>query len=342
MDKHTLLAEVRSMAAAEKITKQELLSAFAGTGPSNNDTMHHAFGIVEILYYIGGAIVFMGIAVLISQHWNELSPLVRIFVTLGSGIAAYIVAVLFAQYKKLAGVSQAFFFLSALLLPFGLAIAFQEAGWRFSQAAPQSIVSALLLATYLSSYFVFRTKLFIVFSLIFGTWLFISVTNFLMMNQLYLNVWDFYEYRALAVGLSYIFLGYAFKTTTLAGLTQRLYSWGAFIFLTAAIMLGGWSPEQNVLWEALFPGLVFAFMFLSTILKSRGFLFAGSFYLMVFIIKITSEYFADSFGWPLALVLCGFALIGVGYGTFSMNNRLKNVKSAATSPQAGRRPQSRP
>ena len=96
-------------------------------------------------------------------------------------------------------------------------------------------------------------------------------------------------------------------------------------FLGAALALGGWSPQQNIFWELIFPGLVFGIIFLSVYLKNKSFLVFGALYLMAYIIKITSEYFSQSLGWPLALVLAGFMLMGIGYFAFYLNQ--KYIKS---------------
>ena len=47
----------------------------------------------------------------------------------------------------------------------------------------------------------------------------------------------------------------------------------------------------------------------------------SSMYLMAYILKITAEYFTDSLGWPLALVLTGLALIAIGYLHFNLKSK---------------------
>ena len=37
--------------------------------------------------------------------------------------------------------------------------------------------------------------------------------------------------------------------------------------------------------------------------------------------KITFEYFTEGLGWPLSLVLVGFALMGIGYMAFYLNKK---------------------
>jgi hypothetical protein len=47
---------------------------------------------------------------------------------------------------------------------------------------------------------------------------------------------------------------------------------------------------------------------------------------MIYILKITGEYFQDGLGWPLALVLAGLALIAVGYVAVYVNNKYLAAK----------------
>jgi hypothetical protein len=132
--------------------------------------------------------------------------------------------------------------------------------------------------------------------------------------------WKLTEYRFLTTGLAYGLLAYAFSEDDRQALTGALYGFGILFFLGAAYMLGGYKPSQNYFWEMIFPGLTLGTLFLSVYLKSKSFLTFGALYLIAYIGKITVEYFKDSFGWPLSLVLIGFALMGIGYGAFHLNS----------------------
>jgi hypothetical protein len=136
----------------------------------------------------------------------------------------------------------------------------------------------------------------------------------------------------MAVGASYIFLGYNFLKSELEKLSGILFGLGAAFVLGSALILGGWSPNQNFFWELIFPGLAFGALFLSVPLKSKGFLAVGTLSLMVYIGKITAEYFSEGVGWPMALIFCGFMMIGIGYLAFWINqNYLKNKSNSAQS-----------
>jgi len=311
--KEEILWQVQILAAKGLASKEEVLSAYeTGANTGADDAVTHPLGISHILYYIGGAIVFLGIVVLISQRWSTLSDLTKILVTLGSGIAAYITGVILNSQERLEKVSVAFHFIAALVLPLGLSVTFDLAGFEVGTPGLQSFISAILVATYLLSFWVYRTTLFVFFSVVWGTWLFFSLTDYLVGGRPNYD-WEFIAYRVLFTGLSYGVLGYYFSTIRYRALTGFLLGFGVMYFLGAALVLGDWKPHQNVLWELLFPGLVFGVLFLSVYLRSKSFLTFGSIYLVAYISKITIEYFENSLGWPLSLVLIGLGLIAIGY-----------------------------
>lgn len=322
MEKNELLQQIKDFAAQGLISKEELLAAYdTGTKGKTDYVSVRRLSISNILYFIGGGIVFIGISVLIWQNWKVLNIVTKILATLGSGVAAYFVGVLFSRYEKLDLVGQAFYFISALVIPIGLHVVFDNVGFDVGSRGTQSLISGILFCTYLLSYFIFRKDIFIIFNIIFGTWLFFGFTNLLIGTKPLFDDLKFIEYRVLLTGLSYMLLGYYFSQSKRRTLSGALYGFGVFGFLGAALALGGWSPKQSIFWELAFPGLVFGIIFLSINLKSKAFLTFGSLYLMFYILKITAEYFTKGLGWPLALVLAGLSLIGIGYVTFYLNKK---------------------
>ncbi len=321
MDKTALLAQVRRFAAQHLVTRDEVMAAFEAAASRDADVaVVQPAGISRILYYVGGGIVFLGIAVLIGQHWSTLNSATKILCTLGSGVAAYVAAACLGHNQPLEDVSTALYFVSALVMPLGLHVTFDVAGMDTGSFGIQSLVAGILLVTFVLSWLAHRTTLFTLFTILFGTWLFFSVTSLLVGGNPNFG-WEFSAYRVLCVGLVYALLGHAFAQGPHRALTGALYGFGACYFLGAALALGDWTPHQHVWWELAFPGLVFGVMFLSVHVKSKAFLTFGSLYLMAYILKITSEYFAQSLGWPLALVLTGLGLIAIGYLHVSLKKK---------------------
>jgi len=323
VNKGDLLKQIKELSAQKLITQDEVIAAYneGSTAEKTDAALTTHLGITEILYFIGGAIVFLGIAVLLYQNWTTLNTFTKILSTLGSGMAAYFVGLLFSREEKLELVGQAFFFISALVIPIGIGIAFYEAHAEVTSPGTQSLISAILVFFFLGSYFVFRKHIFTIFAILYGTWLFFSFTSYLVGSSNQFDAFKFYQYRFLVAGLAYMLLGYAFSKDERAPISGMLYGLGVIGFLGAAIALGGWSPNQNVFWELIFPGLVFGIIFLSVQLKSKSFLIFGSLYLMAYILKITSEYFTEGLGWPLSLVLAGLMLIGIGYYSVYLNRK---------------------
>lgn len=320
MRKEDVLQQVRQLAAQRRLTRDEVTAAYDAGVNNEAGVAGPRTGISHVLSYVGGAIVFLGIAVLIWQHWKTLTSATKILSTLGSGVAAYVAALALSQHKRLEVVGRAFYFISALVTPLGLHVTFDVAGLDAGSAGIQSLISGILLVTYLLSYAVHRRTVFTLFNVVFGTWLFFSFTSFLVGSHPNFG-WQFSAYRVLGTGLVYGVLGYALAGTSQRALTGALYGFGAFCFLGAALALGEWEPHQNAFWELAFPGLVFGVMFLSVHLKSKAFLTFGSLYLMAYILKITTEYFKDSLGWPLALVVTGLGLMAIGYLHINLKQR---------------------
>jgi hypothetical protein len=312
--KEEILQYIKTLAAEKILTREEIITAYdEGSGAKPDHALIKKLGVSEILYYIGGAIIFIGISVLLWQNWSTLSALTRVLATLGSGVAAYFVGILFGRSEKTDAVGQAFYLISALVTPIGFYVVFDNAGFDAYSLGTQSLISGILLGAYLLSYLVFRRSIFVLFSILFGTWFFFVFTGFMTGGNPVFADWEFFGYRTLVAGLAYILLGYSFAQGERSSLSNFLYGFGILGFLGAALALGGWEPHQNAFWELIFPGLVFAALFLSVYLKSKSFLTFGSLYLMAYIVKITSEYFSSGLGWPLALVLAGLMMIGVGY-----------------------------
>ena len=346
--KQEILQFVKTIAEQNIITKEELQTAYdSGSGivdnsivsntevmvasqPDNIKTADHVqakkIGVAEILSYIGGAIVFLGIAILVGQNWDTIGFLTKVLATLGSGIAAYIVGIIFIKDKRTESIAPALFLISALVMPVGFYVILDNGGFDVNGYGIQSFVSFILLIIYFLSYIVFKKNVFVLFSIIYGTWLFFSVTSLLIGEGSFVDTWQFYQYRFLVASVMYLIIAYSFSKTSRAPLSNFLYGFGVFGLLSTVLSLGGWSPDQNVFWELLYPILISGVLYLSVVIKKGSFLLWGSVFLMIFILKITSEYFSAGLGWPFSLVIAGLSMIGVGYLSLNLKNKYLSKK----------------
>lgn len=322
MDKMTLLDAVRDLAASGELTEAEIVAAVreaAGTPAAEIADRGRRYS--KLLYFIGGGVIFIGIVAFIAQVWDDLGSVMHVVVTLGAGLAAFTSGVLLSWHGKLGAAGPAFFLIAALVLPLGMAVALDEAGLDPEKLGLQSLMALVLLAAFLAVYRLFRASSLLVYAIVYATWAFFAITGFMAGPDPRFAKAEFFEYRILAVGLAFLVLGWAFSGTERDGLSGPLYTFGSLAFLGSALALGGWKPSQNVFWELIFPGLVFVVLYLSVTLRSMALLTFGSLFLGAYLAKITGEYFSDSMGWPLALMVLGLLLMGVGYLTF----RLKRI-----------------
>ena len=122
----------------------------------------------------------------------------------------------------------------------------------------------------------------------------------------------------MVVGLSYLFLAHSFRS----GWNERLVGvfnfFGAVGFLAAAFT----RVDNSPLWQFLFFVLTIGGLALAVYLKSRIILIVSILFLVAHFVYITREYFADSDGWPILLVIFGFLLIGLGYVSISINKKI--------------------
>lgn len=330
MEKQQALDYVKQLGAERTVSREELTSAYdeGATGTVADLGWTHQIGVAGILSYIGGAIVFLGVTILVFQNWEFMSSFARVVVTLGSAIAAYIVGVIFGRYEKFQLVSAAFYLISALLGPIGLYTLADAMSLDLNSKLVQNLITGTLFAVYMTSFLIIRRYIFSFFSVIFGTWFYFTLSTALFTPAAYAVFEDLGWYQLLIAGLTYVALGYALRETKQAQLSSFLYVFGAAGFYGAALALGGYSPDQNWFWQLIFPVLVFTGLFGSVSLRSNGLLGMSTIFLMIYIMKITGEYFSVGLGWPLALVLSGLLLIAVGYFYVFLKKRF--VRTAET------------
>lgn len=320
--KEEALQYIRILAEQKVITKDEVLQAYdLGSGIPHDVIVKKKLGIAEILYYIGGAIIFLGIVILLWQNWSTLGFATKVLATLGSGVAAYFVGLIFIRDTRTEAMASAFYLISALATPVGIGVIFYNAGYNTSGPGVQSVISAIMLGVFALSLLLFRKNVFALFSILFGTWFYFALTSWMVSGGAYFDDWKFSMYRIFVIGLAYIFMGYAFSKNERAPLSGFLYGFGILGVLGSALVLGAWKPRQNVFWELIYPALVFGALFVSVHIKSKAFLTWGTLFLMAYILKITSEYFSTGLGWPLALVIAGLAMIGVGYMSLAIKKK---------------------
>ena len=135
-----------------------------------SEVLKQHFTLSEIMYYIGGGIVFLGICVLAYQNWDNFSSFLRIFVTLGS-LWPLVVGSLLYRYENLKKISQAFFLIAGCLAP----LALNNCLWNGDGHFGRQFASINLFnfnQRILGSLWFFRQTILLFFGIVFATALF--------------------------------------------------------------------------------------------------------------------------------------------------------------------------
>jgi hypothetical protein len=317
MKKETTLQSITALAAEGILQKEEILDAFdAGYADTNIKARlsENKITTSDVLTLFGGGTVVLGMVIFMSQFWDVLNSATKILTTLGSGLLAFGLGVWLSQKDQHRMLSMAFHLIAVVALPFGLFTLIEELGVNTDTLGIPSLVFGVLFAMYLAAYRFFLHTFFLFFAGFFGTVFFFFGASWLADGTAIGLSYNFDAVLLLTIGTVYVLLGYFFTTqyTKAMALTPLLYAFGMLFVFAPMFSLAGYAPEQNIFWEVMIPLVAIGALFFGLPLQQhRIFLIGGSTALITYLFRITDEYFAESFGWPLALIILGLGMIGL-------------------------------
>ena len=303
--KEEALQDIVALAKHNQITLEEIAHALTTapvlvSKPSSGT-------LSKLLGYIGGIFVFAGIGVFISMYWDDFGSAARVIVTLGVGLVAFLMGLACLYDKRYERAATPLFLISSFLQPTGIIVMLQE--YSSGGDARHGI---LLMAAYMliqqSATFWTKSRTVLAFS---GTFFGMIFFGYLF------DIWDFKEKTiGIIIGASLLCIAYALNRSKHSAIAPFWYFVGAFILLWAVF-----ETVQNTPFELLYLGLCALIIFLSTYVRSRTLLLVGTLAMLVYIGYFTAEHFANTVGWPIALVIIGIALIGMSALAIRLNNK---------------------
>jgi len=321
-NKNEALRYIQALAEKKIASKKEVNAAYdAGHIKQSASHAQYHFTMTELLYFIGGATVIVGIVVSLGQNWAELKLGTKLLVTIGSALAAHCLGLFIGRNQSSRAIEHAFFLIAAVIMPIGLYILINNSGYHAQTSGMQSIIAGSMLSLYLLSQLFLKKPIFTLLIIFFSTWFFLSFSFFLLKGTPFLQTETLGCYLLFIVGIVYLFLGHAFNWHNHTSLSMTLYGFGTLFALFSALLLGGWKPEQNLFWEISCPLLAFGALYLSVLIKNKIVLSLGTFFLITYLFKVTYQYFSSSFGWPVALVCLGLSIILIGYFPITIKNK---------------------
>ena len=326
MNKEELLQELSVKIGNGELSREEVLSrlnfAPAIRQESDEETKGFShFSVTKMLYVLGAVIVITGVGFFVAQIWDDIGSFGRIAVTLGPGLLIAAIGSMLLKQKPEDNIGPIFHFIGGMLIPGGAIVTLSEIEVDFISLWSVAITFGVIFAFYLLLNAIHKHPILTFFAIANGT-AFIYLLAEAMVEGPYYRHEDLYAYLTMVIGASYLFLAHAFREGWNKHLVGALYFFGSGGFLGAAFS----QVFDSVPWQLLYFLIVLGGLFLSVYMRSRSILVMSTLFLIAHVSYITSEYFADSLGWPISLVILGFVFIGLGYASVTINK--KYIKGA--------------
>ena len=303
--KKEALQDIISLAKHHNISLDDISHALANVSTQANKPSSSV--LTKLFGYIGAIFVFAGIGVFISMYWDDFGSAARVIVTLGTGLAAFIMALACLSDKRYERAATPLFLIAALLQPTGILVMLNEYS-SGGDARHGLLFMAIYMLIQQGATFWAKQRTVLAFSaILFGCIFFANLFDIWDMNE---------ELIGVVMGLSLTCVAYAINQSRHMAISPFWYFVGAVIFM--------WSLFETVEktpFEIVYLGLAAALIFLSTLVRSRALLAVGTLSMLAYIGYFTAKHFANTLGWPIALVIIGVALIGFSAFALKLNNK---------------------
>ncbi len=322
MDKEELLQELSEKLTSGEIKREEVLSALSPdnvetnkpTGEENKKPLR--FSATRLFYILGATIALIGILFFIAQVWDLISSFGRILVTLGFGLLIAAMGSILLKQKPDTNLGAFFHIIGGALIPSGILITLFELDVDINSLWVIAVVFGVTFAFYLLLGIAHKHTVFTFFAILNGTLCLYALFGVIVDGPAYDNE-NIYAYFYMMIGAVYLALAYAFRVGWNKYLVSILYILGGALFLGATFS----QVFDSIAWQLIY-FLILSGGFLLSVYAKKRYIFAISIiFLVAHIVYITNEYFADSIGWPISLLILGFLFIGLGYAFFTINKR---------------------
>jgi len=312
MNKTELMEELWQKINEGEITKEELVSQLnLQTTPSIETKEHSHFSVTGMLYVFGAAVAIIGLIIFTAQIWDDLGSLARILITLGLGFLLTGIGSSLLRQKPTDNIGVVFQFIGGMLVPGGVLVTLEELGANTTSLWSTALSFGAIFAFYLILTSILKHAILTFFAIANGTfflYLLIGAIEGFRSDDIYL-------YLTMVIGTSYLLLAKSFRDGWNKKLLGSLYFFGISGILTAGFI----KVLGSGFWELFYFAIVLICLYLSVYMRSKVILVLSTIFLIIHVSYITQEYFANSLGWPISLILLGFVIIGLGYGSVQIN-----------------------
>lgn len=256
---------------------------------------------------IGGLFIVAGIAAFVALQWEHFGSALRVLVTLGTGLALFVSAIILLRQRNALSVAQPFLALAQVLQPTGMMVAFSEYGGGGDTDVAYAIVATLMTIQALSALRLVSHEILMLSAIFFAGTGLAAIASIADIDS---------DLAGLAIGLG--------GTVLAAGLISSRYwvsAWAAAGAASIVLYLSIWSLVSDTAVEPVFLLIACIGLYVSVLTQLRPLLFTSGIALLAYLSYVIAEFFADSLGAPLALMLLGLLFVGVGYLLLRLNRK---------------------
>ncbi len=307
------LDHIKSLITQYNLTQLELMALFqtqASIQPPNGAVLQ------RIMVYCGGIFVLTGIGIYSNLIWDDLNSLARVLLTLGSGVIFFFLGLLCLSDPRYTKAATPLFMIAALLQPTGLFVFMDEYLPHTENFAKAScIVFSFMTLQQITTFMTTKRTVLLFFSILFY---YGAITSLLSILEIDSSLTPF------GLGLCGLATIWGLAKTEHQSITPFYYFFFSILTAGAAFDILADTPYDVAL-IAVGAGLIY----LSTFAASRTVLSVGVVALLAFLGYFTDRYFTNIVGWPIALIVMGFTMIGVS--AFALRLGKKMTPSSPTS-----------
>lgn len=302
-DRARALEEIADLASRHGLTLEEVAAAIDRPVPARDARARNV--VITVLGVLGGTFVFAGVGVFIALQWDDMNAWSRVVVTLGSGVAALGLALLAARDERFARAHTPLLLSAAALQPLGMLVAFDEFGtggdWRWASLATSGAMAAQFGA--LVPVLQRSTPVFL--AMLFGTLFWWTSLDMVEADGTVI---------ALVLGAGLVLASIGLARTRHRAITPPWYFVGG-----AALLHGVFEAVERTPLEIVFLAAAAGAVYLSVVVHSRALLAVATLAILAYTGWFTSEHFADSIGWPLALIAFGIFMIALSAAAYRID-----------------------
>ncbi|HEY2773870.1 MAG TPA: DUF2157 domain-containing protein [Candidatus Binatia bacterium] len=310
--KDDALVEVVELMRSHGLGIDEVASALAGE--REFEASRSGSVLSRVFAYLGGILIFAGLAIYIGMKWDVVGPLGRVLMTLGPGACLFVAALVATTDARLEGAATPLFLVAALLEPTGLVVILREFASGADPERGMLLINTVMTIQQGCTFLARRRTVLALTTAIFASGLFWNSLDLLDVSK---------DLIGTALGISLMCVAWSLDRSTHRAIAGLVYFFGSATFLGAT-----WDWLNDTPLEPLFIAISSGIVVLATMAHSRSLLVVGTIALIGYLGDYIYENFANSVSAPLLLIAFGFVLIGLGAAAIRLNRKF--IAPAAT------------